>query len=108
MRLRLGPDDLGEGQMRGYLLEGERHLLLIRLGGALHALDDVCNHAGCLLSRGRLAGSEVVCPCHEMSFDVRSGALTCLPRLCEDQPTFPVAVEGGQVWVEVPSPGGRG
>jgi nitrite reductase/ring-hydroxylating ferredoxin subunit len=36
-----------------------------------------------------------------MSFDVRSGALTCLPRLCEDQPTFPVAVEGGQVWVEV-------
>ncbi|HYQ80486.1 MAG TPA: Rieske 2Fe-2S domain-containing protein [Anaeromyxobacteraceae bacterium] len=101
MRLRLGPDDLGEGEMRGYLLAGERYLLLVRLGGSLHALDDVCNHAGCLLSRGRLDGSQVICPCHQMGFDVRSGALTCLPRLCEDQPTYPVEVEGGAVWVEV-------
>lgn len=100
MRLLLGPDDLGEGEMRGYRLAGDRRVLLVRLGGALRALDDVCNHAGCLLSGGRLEGSEVVCPCHQMSFDVRTGALTCLPRLCEDQRTWPVAAEGGQVWVE--------
>jgi 3-phenylpropionate/trans-cinnamate dioxygenase ferredoxin subunit len=101
VRLLLGPADLAEGEMRGYRLPGERHLLLVRLGGAWHALDDRCNHAGCLLSGGRLRGSEVVCPCHEMSFDVRSGALTCRPRLCDDQRTFPVAVEGGKAWVEV-------
>jgi 3-phenylpropionate/trans-cinnamate dioxygenase ferredoxin subunit len=87
--------------MRGYRLAGERHVLLVRLGGALHALDDVCNHAGCLLSGGHLSGSEVVCPCHQMTFDVRSGALTCTPRLCDDQRTWPVVVEDGQVWVEV-------
>ncbi len=101
MRLLLGPADLGEGQMRGYCLAGERRVLLVRLGAALHALDDVCNHAGCLLSGGRLAGTEVICPCHLMTFDVRTGAVTCQPRLCEDQRTFRVAVEGGQVWVEV-------
>lgn len=101
MRLLLGPANLGEGEMRGYRLAGERYVLLVRLGGALHALDDVCNHAGCLLSGGRLAGSEVVCPCHQMTFDVRSGALTCTPRLCHDQRTWPVVVEDGEVWVDV-------
>lgn len=101
MRHLLGEADLADGEMRGYRLPGDRYLLLVRLGGALHALDDRCNHAGCLLSGGRLRGSEVVCPCHEMSFDVRSGAVTCTPRLCDDQRTFPVAVEGERVWVEL-------
>jgi nitrite reductase/ring-hydroxylating ferredoxin subunit len=36
-----------------------------------------------------------------MTFDVRSGVLTCTPRLCEDQRTWPVLVEDGKVWVEV-------
>ncbi|HEU4382760.1 MAG TPA: Rieske (2Fe-2S) protein [Anaeromyxobacteraceae bacterium] len=101
MRLRLGPADLGEGEMRGYRLGGERYVLLVRLRGGLHALDDVCNHAGCLLSGGRLAGNEVICPCHLQTFDVRTGAVTCQPQLCDDQRTLPVAVEDGQVWVEV-------
>jgi len=101
VRLLLGPADLGEGEMRGFRLAGERHVLLVRLGGALHGLEDRCNHAGCLLSEGRLRANEVVCPCHEMTFDVRSGALTCTPRLCDDQRAYPVVVEGGKVWVEV-------
>ncbi len=101
MRHLLGEADLAEGEMRGHRLPGERHVLLIRLGGTLHALDDRCSHGGCLLSGGRLRGSEVVCPCHEMSFDVRSGALTCTPRLCEDQRTYAVMVEGGKAWLEV-------
>lgn len=87
--------------MRGHRLSGDRYVLLVRLGGRYHAMDDQCSHAGCLLSGGRLRGSEVVCPCHDMTFDVRSGALTCIPRICEDQRTWPVAVEDGKVWVEV-------
>ena len=101
MRHLLGEADLAEGEMRGCPLPGDRDVLLVRLGGALHALDDRCSHSGCLLSGGRLRGNEVVCPCHEMTFDVRSGALTCTPRLCEDQRTWPVLVEDGKVWVEV-------
>ena len=87
--------------MRGCRLPGERYVLLVRLDGALHALDDQCNHAGHLLSGGRLAGNQVVCPGHGVSFDVRSGALTCEPRLCQDQRSHPVLVEEGKVWVEV-------
>ena len=101
-RVPLGADDLPEGAMRGVALPGERYVLLARVGGALHALDDVCNHAGCLLSEGRLEETRVVCPCHEMAFDVRTGASTTRPRLCEDQRRYDeLVVEGGQVWLEV-------
>ncbi len=87
--------------MRGHRLPGDRYVCLLRLDGAFHALDDSCSHAGCLLSGGRLRGGEVVCPCHGMSFDGRTGALTCRPRLCEDQRTWPVEVVDGEIWVEV-------
>lgn len=101
VRHLLGADDLPEGQMRGHRLPGDQDVLLVRLDGALHALDDRCNHAGCLLSRGTLSGSEVVCPCHGMTFDARTGVLTCTPRLCGDQRVWPVFVEDGKVWVDV-------
>ncbi len=101
MRFRAGPADLGEGQMRGVRLPGDRHVLVAVVQGAVAALDDSCSHAGCLLSGGKLSGGEVVCPCHGMTFDVRSGALTCRPRLCDDQRTYPVWVEGGEIWVEI-------
>jgi len=87
--------------MRGHRLPGGAYLCLIRLDGAVHALDDTCNHAGCLLSAGKLRDHQVVCPCHEMTFDVRNGALTCSPRLCQDQKTYLVEVVDGEVWVEV-------
>jgi 3-phenylpropionate/trans-cinnamate dioxygenase ferredoxin subunit len=87
--------------MRRQRLPGGGSVCLIRLDGAFHALDDACGHAGCLLSGGRLRGGEVVCPCHEMTFDVRTGALTCTPRLCGDQRVYPVEVVAGEVWVEV-------
>ena len=101
MRFRAGPADLAEGEMRGVRLPGDRRVLLAVVQGEVAALNDECNHAGCLLSGGSLYGSEVVCPCHGMTFDVRSGALTCHPRLCDDQRTYPAWVEGGEIWVEI-------
>jgi len=101
-RLPLGADDLPEGGMRGVALPGDRYVLLARVGGVLHAIEDVCNHGGCLLSEGKLKGTRVTCPCHDMAFDVRTGALATEPRLCDDQRRYGrVVVEGGKVWVEV-------
>ncbi len=100
-RHRLGRADLAEGEMRGYRLPEDRYVCLVRLGGALLALDDQCNHAGCLLSGGRLEDGAVVCPCHEMTFDVRTGALTTRPRLCDDQATYRVDVVDGEIWVDL-------
>jgi 3-phenylpropionate/trans-cinnamate dioxygenase ferredoxin subunit len=100
-RIALGPADLAEGTMRGVELPDGRLVLLARVGGAYHALDDVCNHAGCLLSAGRLEGARVVCPCHAMAFDVRSGA-GVEPVLCGDQRAYRVVVEDGQALLAEP------
>ena len=103
MRHRLGPADLGDGAMRGYAVTKDRHVLVSRLGGIYFAIDDWCNHAGCLLSGGwRHPESEaVVCPCHEMTFELKTGRLLSIPRLCEDQKTYPVEEERGVLYVEI-------
>ncbi len=103
MDVKLGPDDVAEGELRSYELDG-RWVLVTRLAGALFALDDQCQHAGCLLSGGWLEASEVVCPCHEYSYDVRSGRNTTEPRLCGDQPRYPLRLVDGELVVELPGP----
>jgi 3-phenylpropionate/trans-cinnamate dioxygenase ferredoxin subunit len=101
MRIRLGRADLPPGAMRGHQLGPERFVLVANVGGAYHAIDDWCNHAGCLLSNGNLDGTRVECPCHGMTFDVRTGAAASWPRLCEDQRSIALAIEDGEIWVEV-------
>lgn len=97
-RITLGPADLQEGEMRGYAV-GKRNVLIARVNGQTKALDDWCNHAGCLLSGGRLEGNMVICPCHEVGFDLDTGRNITSPRVCDDQPAFKTEVENGQLVV---------
>ena len=97
-RINLGPADLVEGELRGYAV-GKRNLLVACVQGRLKALDDWCNHAGCLLSGGHLAGNTVVCPCHEIGFDLDSGKNVTSPGVADDQPAFPTEVHEGQLVV---------
>lgn len=100
MKQRLGPADLEERELRGFETEG-RYVLVTRLDGQLYALDDQCNHAGCLLSGGFYEGDAIVCPCHEFAFDPRTGENVTRPRLCGDQPVFPLRIENGEIVVEL-------
>src|SRR2546422_529112 len=70
----VGPADLIEGELRG-LEVGERLVLLARYQGRITAMDDSCNHAGCLLSGGWMHEKKgaVVCPCHEYAFELGTG-----------------------------------
>jgi 3-phenylpropionate/trans-cinnamate dioxygenase ferredoxin subunit len=101
----VGPDDLVEGELRG-LEVGERLVLLSRLGAATTAMDDSCNHAGCLLSGGWVNEKKraVVCPCHEYMFELGTGKNVTFPVLCDDQVAFPVRVEGGRIYIQLPEP----
>ncbi len=101
MRLMLAKDDVEERELRSIRI-GDLWVLLTRVEGTLFALDDQCNHAGCLLSGGWLEGSEVVCPCHGRRYDVRSGRNTTVPRLGGDQERYPLDLVGGEVLVELP------
>jgi 3-phenylpropionate/trans-cinnamate dioxygenase ferredoxin subunit len=103
-RVSLGSPDLPEGTMRSHRVAPDRYVLLARWGGRLHALDDLCNHAGCQLSRGRLEEGRVVCPCHLMAFDLRTGAAVSIPKLCEDQRTYVVEERDGEIVVTLPDP----
>ncbi len=89
--LPLGPDE-----MRGIEL-GERLVLISRVDGRWCAIDDWCNHAGCQLSTGRREGRTVVCPCHDIGFDLVTGRNLTSPEIAGDQPAFAVEEIDGKL-----------
>lgn len=89
--------DLPDGTPTGVEVEG-RHVLLHRSDGELHALDNVCTHAGGLLSRGEVTDCTVVCPLHGSRFDLRDGQIVRGPAH-HPQPVLPARVRNG--WIEV-------
>jgi 3-phenylpropionate/trans-cinnamate dioxygenase ferredoxin subunit len=94
--VKLGPADLKEGELRGYEI-GKRNVLVACVGGRIKAIDDWCNHAGCLLSGGHLEGNLAVCPCHEIGFDLDTGKNMTSPGIADDQPAFKTTVENGEL-----------
>jgi len=70
--------------------------------GELFAIDDTCTHQDASLADGWLDGCAVECPLHASCFDLRTGRPTGPPA---KQPvrTYPVAVEGGVVYVDAPA-----
>jgi len=85
------------GSRRLVDLDGER-IAVFNLGGAYHAIEDVCSHDGGELSSGELEGHEIICPRHGASFDILTGAVTAPPAF-EPIATLPVRISEG--WVEV-------
>jgi 3-phenylpropionate/trans-cinnamate dioxygenase ferredoxin subunit len=68
--------------------------------GEFYALNDICTHEEFNLSDGELWSLEVECPQHSSRFDLRDGHVTGLPAVIAAK-TYPVTVEGGDVYVEV-------
>ncbi len=74
---------------------GLQNLVLVRLGGTIHALHDQCAHAGGPLSGGRLVDGCIECPWHHSRFDLASGRAQRGPTVY-DQPAYEVRPsEGG-------------
>jgi nitrite reductase/ring-hydroxylating ferredoxin subunit/uncharacterized membrane protein len=89
--------ELPDGGTIGVDVEG-RKVLLHRAGAEVHALDDVCSHAGALLSRGSVDGCVLTCPLHGSRFDLRDGHVVRGPAH-HPQPVLPARVRNG--WIEV-------
>jgi 3-phenylpropionate/trans-cinnamate dioxygenase ferredoxin component len=104
----LGPADIAPGAHRGVQLGPEEFVLLVNLDGVYHAIDDWCNHAGCLLSQGPLEGENIVCHCHYAEFNVKTGSLITQPRICEDQARYELRIENERVLgLRLPEPASR-
>jgi len=69
--------------------------------GNFYAINDVCTHENFLLSLGELFGLDVECPQHGSRFNLKTGKVTGLPAVIPTT-TYPVTVEGSDVFVEVP------
>jgi nitrite reductase (NADH) small subunit len=79
---------------------GGRTLALFNVDGAYHAIDNTCPHRGGPLGDGDLDGAMVSCPWHGWRWDVTSGANANKPATRVER--FPAAVDGGEVFVELP------
>jgi len=69
--------------------------------GNFYALNDICTHEEFSLCDGELWGMDVECPQHGSRFNLVTGKVTGLPAVIPAK-TYPVTVEGADVFVEVP------
>ena len=75
-----------------------RQVMLYRHHGRLYALDNICSHAGGLLSRGTVADLTVTCPLHGSRFALADGCVSRGPA-SQPQPVLPTRIRNG--WIEV-------
>jgi nitrite reductase/ring-hydroxylating ferredoxin subunit/uncharacterized membrane protein len=75
-----------------------RQVMLYRHSGNLYALDNICSHAGGLLSRGTVADLTVTCPLHGSRFTLSDGCIARGPA-SQPQPVLRTRIRNG--WIEV-------
>ena len=75
-----------------------RQILLYRHRGILYAIDNICSHAGGLLSRGTVADLTVTCPLHGSRFALTDGSVSRGPAH-QRQPVLRTRIRNG--WIEV-------
>lgn len=79
---------------------GTQHVVVMKIDGEYHAMNDVCPHRGAFIGSGPVAGSVLTCPWHDWSFDITTGE--CLTNPNAMQQRYPVEVVEGMVVVELP------
>ncbi len=101
-RVRLAPEQDFAGRL-GFVGRVEETpagpVAVYHVGGRLHAISDVCPHAGASLCGGELDGDVVTCPRHGSQFRVTDGARVRGPA-DEAVATVRVLVEAGDVYLE--------
>jgi nitrite reductase (NADH) small subunit len=82
------------------VMRGDQPYAICNVGGTVRALSGVCIHSGGPLGQGQIDQGRVVCPYHLWAFDCVTGESDHDPA--RRAPTFPVKVEDGEIFVQVP------
>jgi nitrite reductase (NADH) small subunit len=82
------------------VVRGDEIYALCNVDGDVRALSGVCPHAGGPLGQGAMEGSLVTCPFHAWQFESATGACDFNETICV--PTYPVRVENGEIFVDIP------
>ena len=94
-----GLDEVPEHGAFGIDVEGVP-VAVVRTGGEVYAMYDVCSHEEVPLSEGDVYDHTLECWLHGSCFDVRTGEPTGPPAV-KPVPTYPVKVENGDVYVSL-------
>ena len=91
-------DDLWEGDMEAFEVEGQRILLVHLPGGEVRATQVECPHQQGDLTEGLLDGTSLTCPVHLWEFDVK----TCqgINPTHATLASYPVKLDGDDVYVD--------
>lgn len=76
----------------------DRPVAIFHLDDGYYAMDDVCTHDDGPVAEGALEGDVIECPRHGARFDVKTGAVLCLPAVAPIA-TYAVRVEGEEIKV---------
>lgn len=92
-------DDLPEGEPLGVETTRGERICLLRSGGRVHAMSNVCTHQEFAMDVGTVhPGPVIECAWHGARFDVASGTVLLGPAT-EPLPVYHVRVEDGNVLV---------
>jgi nitrite reductase/ring-hydroxylating ferredoxin subunit len=92
-------NDAKPNSMIGVTVNGQK-ILLANINGNYYALGDKCMHRGCQLSKGRLEGETVICPCHGSTYDIKTGNFLKGPTK-KAQPKYELKIENNDVMIDL-------
>ena len=96
----VGPaDDIDEEDVMRFDL-GDRTFAVYNTEKGFYATDGICTHEDQHLADGLVIGTVLECPLHQGRFDIVSGKAKSAP-VCVDLKTYPVKVEGGELYIQV-------
>jgi toluene monooxygenase system ferredoxin subunit len=92
-------DDLWEGEMQSFMVDGQEVLVIRADGGLVQAVQGTCPHQEIPLVEGALQGRTLMCRAHLWQFDIGSGQ-SINPEGCRLS-LYPVRVERDAIFVDV-------
>jgi toluene monooxygenase system ferredoxin subunit len=91
-------EELWEGEMESFEVDGQEVLVLCRDGGEVRAFQGVCPHQDVPLVEGKFDGKVLVCRAHQWVFDASSGS-GVNPAGCQ-LAEYPIRIDGDDVFVD--------
>jgi len=97
----LAVDEVPDGTMKLAWVDGTDAVLVVNLGGTLHAMQGICSHEYFELDKGFLTRDSLTCALHMSRFDLATGEPLDPPA---EVPLarYPVVVEDGRVLIDIP------
>ncbi len=99
MKRLLSVDELAQGKMRAYQLDGH-DILVAHTESGFHAIANRCPHDVIALDLGCLEGEVVRCSLHGSRFNLSTGEPQ-EPPAEESVRVYPLTIRDGVVWVEL-------